>query len=53
VELVTASDFTALKALRDQFDKQFRVGVVHFLGDQIVPFGDKLWLVPIPGLWAP
>ena len=50
---VAASDFAALKALRDQLGKQFRVGVVLYLGDQIVPFGDKLWLVPVPALWAP
>jgi predicted AAA+ superfamily ATPase len=50
---VAASDFAALKALRDQIGKQFRAGVVLYLGDQIVPFGDKLWLVPMPVLWAP
>ena len=50
---VGASDFAALKALRDQLGKQFRAGVVLYLGDQIVPFGDKLWLVPVPALWAP
>jgi uncharacterized protein len=50
---VAASDFAALKALRDQLGKQFRAGVVLYLGDQIVPFGDGLWLVPMPTLWAP
>ena len=50
---VGASDFAALKALRDQLGKPFRAGVVLYLGDQIVPFGDKLWLVPLPALWAP
>jgi len=50
---VGASDFAALKALRDQLGKQFRAGVVLYLGDQIVPFGDKLWLVPVPALWSP
>ena len=50
---VTVSDFAALQALRDELGKQFRAGVVLYLGDQIVPFGDKLWLVPLPALWAP
>ena len=50
---VTASDFAALQALRDELGKQFHVGTVLYLGDQIVPFGDKLWLVPLPVLWAP
>ena len=50
---VAASDFMALKALRAQLDKRFRAGIVIYLGDQVVPFGDKLWLVPLPALWAP
>jgi predicted AAA+ superfamily ATPase len=50
---VKASDFAALQTLRDELGKQFRAGVVLYLGDQIVPFGDKLWLVPMPALWAP
>ena len=50
---VSATDFAALKALRDQLGGQFRAGVVIYLGEQIVPFGDKLWLVPAASLWAP
>lgn len=50
---VAAADFAALKALRDRLGQQFRAGVVLYLGDQLVPFGDRLWLVPVPALWAP
>jgi uncharacterized protein len=50
---IAASDFAALETLRDQLGKQFCAGVVLYLGDQIVPFGDKLWLVPVSALWAP
>jgi predicted AAA+ superfamily ATPase len=49
---VGASDFSALKSLRDQLGKQFKAGVVLYTGDQLVPFGDKLWLVPVSALWA-
>jgi hypothetical protein len=49
---VAASDFAALQALRDQLGKRFRAGVVLYTGDQLVPFGDKLWLVPLPALWS-
>lgn len=49
---VAASDGAALGALRDQLGAQFRMGVVLYLGDQLVPFGNKLWLVPMPVLWA-
>lgn len=49
---VGASDFTALQMLRDQLGQKFKAGIVLYLGNQIVPFGDKLWLVPLPVLWA-
>jgi len=48
----TASDFAALQTLREQLGKHFAAGVVLHLGDQIIPFGDKLWLVPLGVLWA-
>lgn len=48
---VGTSDFAALRELRDQLGKQFRAGIVLYTGDQWVPFGDKLWLVPLPALW--
>jgi predicted AAA+ superfamily ATPase len=48
---VGAADFTALQGLRDQLAKRFRAGIVLYLGDQVIPFGDKLWLVPLPVLW--
>lgn len=50
---VAASDFAALAMLRDQLGRQFRTGVILYLGDRAVPFGDRLWLVPVPALWAP
>jgi predicted AAA+ superfamily ATPase len=49
---VGTSDFTALQELRDQLGKRFRAGVVLYAGDRAVPFGDRLWLVPLPVLWA-
>lgn len=45
-------EFVALQSLRDQLGQRFRAGIVLYLGDQIMPFGDKLWLVPVPVLWA-
>lgn len=50
---VAASDFAALAALREQLGRQFRGGAVLYPGEKIVPFGDKLWLVPVSALWAP
>jgi len=50
---VRAPDFAALQALRDQLGRRFRAGIVLYLGDQVLPFGDQLWLVPVPVLWTP
>lgn len=49
---VGAADFNALTALREQLGKRFCAGIVLYLGDRVVPFGDKLTLVPLPALWA-
>ncbi len=49
---VTASDFVALQVLRDQLKKRFHAGIVLYAGDHLVPFGEKLWLVPTQALWA-
>jgi predicted AAA+ superfamily ATPase len=48
-----ASDFTALRTLREQLGQRFRGGVVLYLGNRMVPFGEQLWLAPLPVLWAP
>ncbi len=48
---VGTSDFAALKELRDQLGKKFVTGAVLYTGDKLIPFGDKLWLVPLPVLW--
>jgi len=50
---VGATDFAALQALRDQLGKRFLSGVVLYTGPQVVPSGDRLWLAPLPVLWAP
>ena len=49
----SGADIAALQTIRDKLGKQFRVAGVLYLGDRIVPFGDKLWLIPVPALWAP
>lgn len=49
---VGPDDFTALRKMRDELGDRFKGGVVLHTGDQLVPFGDKLWLAPLPALWA-
>lgn len=49
---VSAADFQALRDLRDHLGRKFFAGTVLYTGDQLIPLGDKLWLVPWPALWA-
>ncbi|MEJ1355061.1 MAG: ATP-binding protein [Candidatus Sedimenticola sp. (ex Thyasira tokunagai)] len=44
---VTAGDFKGLKKLKDATSGAFAGGVVFYDGESIVPFGDKLFAVPI------
>ena len=49
---VRSGDFQGLKSLQESFPKQFCRGVLLHFGEQVVPFGDKLWTVPLGRLWA-
>lgn len=49
---VSAADFAGLQELRDQLGLKFRTGVMLYLGDQVMPAGDQLWVIPVPALWA-
>lgn len=44
---VTQNDFKGLNKLKDACGKQFSGGVVFYDGETILPFGDKLFAVPI------
>jgi predicted AAA+ superfamily ATPase len=48
---VTADDFKGLITLRELAGKDFVCGVVFYNGRDLVPFGDKLWAVPLAFLW--
>jgi hypothetical protein len=45
-------DFRHLAHLRDQLGDRFRGGAVVYTGAGTLPFGDRLWAVPVSGLWA-
>jgi predicted AAA+ superfamily ATPase len=48
---VTGDDFRGLRKLQDAAQKNFAAGVVLYDGDAVVPFGNKLYAVPISSLW--
>lgn len=47
---VTQADFKGLNKLKDACGEQFSAGVVFYDGENILPFGDKLFAVPISWL---
>jgi hypothetical protein len=49
---VRASDFATLSRLRDERGCDLRAGIVIYAGEQTLPFGDRLWAVPVSALWS-
>ena len=50
---VNQGDFSGLRALAQSVGDKFAGGVVLYLGEQRLPFADKLWALPISALWEP
>ncbi|MGH7727832.1 MAG: ATP-binding protein [Vulcanimicrobiaceae bacterium] len=48
---VSRSDFRGLEALREIAGRSFCCGVVVHCGERTLPFGDRLFSVPIAALW--
>lgn len=46
------SDFSGLAHLRDALGGRFKAGVVLNTGTETLPFGERLWAVPVAGLWS-
>ncbi len=44
-------DFKGLEYLQKELGKQFIRGIILYTGRQYVPFGDKLFALPISSLW--
>jgi uncharacterized protein len=49
---VTARDFKGLRKLSAACGDDFKLGLVLYDSDQIVPFGDRMFAAPISSLWA-
>jgi predicted AAA+ superfamily ATPase len=43
--------FIGLKGIRDRLGERFVAGIVLNTAQRAVPFGDRLWAVPVPALW--
>lgn len=49
---IRQNDWRWVAKLRDQRSGSFRAGIVLYTGEQTIPLGDRLWAVPLSGLWA-
>ena len=49
---VSESDFKGLKTLRELVGARLKCGVVLYAGREVLPFGPRLWALPIQGLWG-
>ena len=49
---ILSKDFQGLTKLRDSMGKRFVQGVVMYDGENVLPFGDRLYAVPIASLWT-
>ena len=48
---IRESDWRVMRKLRDDRPHLFKAGVVLYTGRQTIPLGDRIWAVPISGLW--
>lgn len=49
---VAPSDVVHLQGLRDKLGDRFTAGVVLYLGERVLPLGDRLWAMPVSMLWS-
>ena len=47
---IRTTDFKGLRKLRDTLGETFTAGVLFYDGDTLLPFGDRLWALPISSL---
>ncbi|MDR3067902.1 MAG: ATP-binding protein [Cellulomonas sp.] len=50
---LNAASYRGLAKFRDTVGPRLRAGIVLYTGRQTTPLGDRLWAVPISGLWTP
>lgn len=49
---VGSADFKGLRRLAYACGEEFKLGVVLYDGDQLVPFGERMFAAPVSSLWA-
>jgi hypothetical protein len=49
---VGSADLRSLRYLRDKLGSRFKAGVVIHAGAHTLPFGERIWAMPVSGLWS-
>jgi predicted AAA+ superfamily ATPase len=49
---VGRADTRGLRFLRDKLGDRFKAGVVLYTGARTLPMGERIWAVPLRGLWT-
>jgi uncharacterized protein len=49
---VSGPDCAGLRFLRDKLGSRFKAGVVLYTGSNTLELGDRIWAVPLAGLWT-
>lgn len=49
---IRPADWRIVQRLRERRNDRFRAGVVLYTGRRTLPLGDRIWAVPISGLWS-
>ncbi len=50
---IRSGDAKGLRLLRDELGDRFHRGVILYLGDDALPFGDRIEVVPVAAMWGP
>lgn len=50
---VRARDFAGLTHLRERLGPRLSAGIILYTGEHTLPFGEKLWALPLQALWQP
>jgi len=45
------SDARGLRLLRDKLGARFKAGIIIYSGEHTVPIADRIWALPLSGLW--
>lgn len=49
---IHSRDYAPIVSLREARGSRFRAGIVIYTGEQTLPISERIWAVPVSGLWS-